>query len=129
MHRSGVFGVSEGFADGHTFDARYINDLSGPGFFHVNLVQSLGDADGSDLGRLDRAVSSAPRDDFSASERAAVYPADGYSAHIGGCIQVGDVGTQRFIGIVLGWWDVFEHDIKEGVHTGAWNVCVMGGDS
>jgi hypothetical protein len=117
--RPRVLGVRERLADRDPGDAGHGDDLAGAGLGGVHAVERLGDVQLGDPHPLDLAVSPAPGHRLTAADGAVAHAADRYAAHVGGGVEVGDVGLKRHVGVVLGRRDMLDQQVEQRLEAGA----------
>ena len=111
--RPRVLGVGEGLADRHVGQAADGDQLTRPRLGRLDPLQRLGDEQLGEGGPVDRAVGAAPGDRLAGPDRAVADPAEGEAAEVGGGVEVGDVGLQRRVGVVLGRRDPLQHQLEQ----------------
>ena len=91
----------------------------GAGLVGVDAVERLGDVELGDLDPLDRAVGAAPGDRLAPADRAVADPADGQPADVGRGVEVGHVGLEGVVGVVLGRREALDDQVDQRREVGA----------
>ena len=114
-----VLGVGERVADGDLADPRHRDDVAGRGLGGVDAIQRLGHVQLGDPHPLDRPVRAAPGDGLAAPDRPVAHAADRDPPDVRGGVEVGDVGLQRVLGVVLGCGHVLDQQVEQRLEVGA----------
>ena len=103
-HRQGarVLGVGQRLADGDVRDPSHGDDVARTGRLGGLALQRVGHQQLGDADPLLAAISAAQHERLALADRAVVHAADRQAAQVGRGVQVGHVGLQRHLVVVLG---------------------------
>ena len=117
--RTGIVRVGQRLADRDLGEAGDGDDVARSGLGGVAALERLGDVELGDLGLLEGAVATAPRDLLALADRPLVDAADGEAPDVGAGVEVGDERLERVAVLVLRRRDRGEQRLEQRLEVGA----------